>query len=85
MERTYVSETLVDSQRTAQRYDPEDGTLHNQLCENFKFSLDFVAFFSSSYSLFLFLIGFYLCLVYLFFSNFTLVCLNLFAYLKINS
>jgi hypothetical protein len=30
------SETLVDFQRTTQRYIPEDSTFHNHRCENFK-------------------------------------------------
>jgi hypothetical protein len=30
------SETSVDSQRSTGRYIPEDGTLHNHLCENLK-------------------------------------------------
>jgi hypothetical protein len=30
------SETWVDSQRTIQRYIPEDGTLHNHRCEDLK-------------------------------------------------
>jgi hypothetical protein len=34
MEEICSSETSVDFQRTTRRYIPEDGTLHNHLCEN---------------------------------------------------
>jgi hypothetical protein len=36
MEAICFSETSVDMQRTAQRYVPEDSTLHNHRCENLK-------------------------------------------------
>jgi hypothetical protein len=36
MEAIFSSETSVDTQRTTQRYIPEDGTLHNHRCENLK-------------------------------------------------
>jgi hypothetical protein len=36
MEAICSSETSVDSQQTARRYIPEDGTLHNLHCENLK-------------------------------------------------
>jgi hypothetical protein len=36
MEATCSSETSVDFQRTTQRYNPEDKTLHNHRCENLK-------------------------------------------------
>jgi hypothetical protein len=35
-EAIYSSETSVDTQRTTQRYIPEDGTLHKYRCENLK-------------------------------------------------
>jgi hypothetical protein len=34
MEAICSSETSVDTQRTTQRYIPEEGTLHNHRCEN---------------------------------------------------
>jgi hypothetical protein len=36
MKATCSSETSVGTQRTAQRYITEDGTLHNHRCENLK-------------------------------------------------
>jgi hypothetical protein len=36
MEATGSSETSADIQRTTRRYIPEDRTLHNDRCENFK-------------------------------------------------
>jgi hypothetical protein len=36
MEATCSVETSLDFQRTARRYVPEDGTLPNYRCENFK-------------------------------------------------
>jgi hypothetical protein len=36
MEAICSSETSVDTQRTTRHYIPEDGTLHNHYCENFK-------------------------------------------------
>jgi hypothetical protein len=36
MEAICCSETSVDTQRTTLRYIPDDGTLHNQRCENLK-------------------------------------------------
>jgi hypothetical protein len=36
MEAICSSETSVGTQRTTQRYIPEDGTLHNHRCENLK-------------------------------------------------
>jgi hypothetical protein len=36
METICSSETSVDFRRTTPRYIPEDSTLHNHLCENFK-------------------------------------------------
>jgi hypothetical protein len=36
METICSSETSVDTQRTTWRYIPEDGTLHNHRCKNFK-------------------------------------------------
>jgi hypothetical protein len=36
METRCSPETSVDTQRTTQRYIPEDGTLHNHRCENLK-------------------------------------------------
>jgi hypothetical protein len=36
MEAICSCETSVDTQRTTRRYIPEDGTLHNHRCENFK-------------------------------------------------
>jgi hypothetical protein len=35
-EQRYVSETSVDSQRSTQRYIPEDSTLDNHCCKNLK-------------------------------------------------
>jgi hypothetical protein len=36
MEAICSSETSVDTQRTTRSYIPEDGTLHNNRCENLK-------------------------------------------------
>jgi hypothetical protein len=36
MEAMYSPETSIDFQRTARRYVPEDGTLHNDRCENLR-------------------------------------------------
>jgi hypothetical protein len=36
MEAMCSSETSVDTKRTTWRYIPEDGTLHNQRCDNLK-------------------------------------------------
>jgi hypothetical protein len=36
MDAMYASETSVHFQRTTLRYIPEDSTLHNHGCENFK-------------------------------------------------
>jgi hypothetical protein len=38
-EAIFPSETSVDTQRTTPRYIPENGTLHNHRCENFKFHM----------------------------------------------
>jgi hypothetical protein len=40
MEATCSSETSVDFQQSAQRYIPEDNSLHNHRCENLKFYIN---------------------------------------------
>jgi hypothetical protein len=44
MEPICWSETSVDTQRTTRRYIPEDGTLHNNRCENLKSYTMFILF-----------------------------------------
>jgi hypothetical protein len=39
MEATWSPEASFDFQRTARRYSPEDGSLHNHRCENLKSGL----------------------------------------------
>jgi hypothetical protein len=50
MEATCSSETSVDTQRTTRSYIPEDGTLHNDRCEDLKSDKTMYVFlFVSSY------------------------------------